>query len=187
MLSFKKDAIVIDFPPQEGDKDCSLLKVYWKDFSQRPDAQMRIWKSKDRWTSHHQESWFFSIMKFEILFTVSFSGWSNPKSSVCPCPAAVYMLLALFYLNVLHSLHNITGLHKYTHSLIHAHRHTYEDARPKTHQKTRRTHINTHAYTPDGVLPTDTHWHIQTRTHTHTHLQYASFGDCSLRRLGRFV
>jgi len=41
-----KDAIVIDFPPQEVTEDCSLWKVYGKDFSQRPDAQMSVWKSR---------------------------------------------------------------------------------------------------------------------------------------------
>jgi len=45
-LTIKKDAIVIDFPPQEVDKDCSLLKVYEKEFSQRPDPHMMIWNSK---------------------------------------------------------------------------------------------------------------------------------------------
>ena len=53
--------------------------------------------------------------------------------------------------------HNMTGLHKYIHTLIHTHRHTYEDERPTTRPKTRRTHRNTRTYTPDSVLPTDTH------------------------------
>jgi len=33
----KKDAIVMDFPPQEVTEDCSLLKVYGKEFRQRPE------------------------------------------------------------------------------------------------------------------------------------------------------
>jgi len=68
----------------------------------------------------------------------------------------------------------------------HKHQYTHEDARPKTRPKTRHAHSNKHTYTPDSVLPTDTHWHIQTSTHTHTHLQYAIFCDHNLRRLGRF-
>jgi len=78
-------------------------------------------------------------------------------------------------------VHTITGLHKYTPTLIHTHRHTYEDARPKTRPKTCRTHINTHTRTRNSVLQTNMHWHIQTRTFIHTHSQYASFCDCSLR------
>ena len=34
--TIKKDAIVIDIPSQEVNEDCSLWKVYWKYFSQRP-------------------------------------------------------------------------------------------------------------------------------------------------------
>jgi len=37
VLTIKKDTIVIHFPPQEVTEDCSLLKVYRKEFSQRPD------------------------------------------------------------------------------------------------------------------------------------------------------
>jgi len=48
----KKDAIVINFHSQDVTEDCSLLKVYGKSFSQRPDHHMVIWKSwRQSWTS----------------------------------------------------------------------------------------------------------------------------------------
>jgi len=67
--------------------------------------------------------------------------------------------------------HNMTGLHKCTQTSIRTHRHTYEDAPPKTRPTTPCTHIDTHTYTPDSALPTDTtprHW---THRHAHTHTQ----------------
>jgi len=62
---------------------------------------------------------------------------------------------AYFILSYFHNM--IVGLHTYTHTSIHTYRHTYENAIPKTRPKTRRTHIKTHTYTPDSILPTDTH------------------------------
>jgi len=41
-----------------------------------------------------------------VTVVVSFSGWSDPKPSVCPCPADIHMsrYLALFCFSVLHSV-----------------------------------------------------------------------------------
>jgi len=91
VLTIKKDAIVIDFPPQEVDEDCSLLKVYWKDFSQPPELHTALWTLKSwklLWTSLNRgdvnlnfmcHPYFFARISVSPILFVSM--WPGPGIS----------------------------------------------------------------------------------------------------------
>jgi len=77
-----------------------------------------------------------------VIIVVSLFGWSDPKLSTCPCPAFVYMHLAVFYLSVLHFVllpQHDKPAHMHTH--IETHTQPFCDER----------HIDTH------TLPWHTH------------------------------
>jgi len=123
-----------------------------------------------------------------VTVVVSCSGWSDPKPSVCPCPADIYVYFALFYLSVLHSVllhtkknyfHNMTGLHKYTHINTHTQTHIRRRTPKDTPKGTLHTHKHTHIHARQCVANRYalTHTNMHIHTYTHTHLQYASFCD----------